>query len=199
MGMPAHDPETTSSKLGSCGVPFLAIEAKIVDEEGREKPAGAVGELWVRGPSVTRGYWNQEGTTKEAFAGGWFRTGDAAKVDPDGFFYIVDRKKDMFISGGENVYPAQVESTIAEMPGVAESAVVGVPDARWGEVGRAYVVAVPGKPLTPSDIIEHCQRRLAKYKAPQSAVITESLPRTASGKLKKHVLRARAKQEASVS
>jgi fatty-acyl-CoA synthase len=175
----------------------MSIEPRIVAEDGREVPTGQVGELWMRGPSIASGYWKQPETTARAFRDGWFVTGDAAMKDEDGFYYIVDRKKDMYISGGENVYPAEVEAAIAELTPVADCAVVGVPDERWGEVGRVYVVPVPGHSVKAEDILSHCAQRLARYKVPKSAVITDSLPRTASGKVQKHVLRNRALDELS--
>ena len=194
-GMPTHDTEVLRAKAGSCGLPFATIETRIVDDDGNDVPTGQVGELWLRGPCIASGYWNQPETTAKAFCDGWFLTGDAAMVDADGFYYIADRKKDMYISGGENVYPAEVEAAIAELAEVGESAVVGVPDERWGEVGRAYVIPVPGKTITAEEVIAHCTNRLAKFKVPKTAVITDELPRTASGKLQKHLLRARAGEE----
>jgi fatty-acyl-CoA synthase len=181
-------------------LPLLTVETKIVDEDGNEVSTGERGELWVRGPSVAMGYWNQPELSSKAFIdGGWFVTGDAAMVDEDGFFYIVDRKKDMYISGGENVYPAEVEAALAELPEIGECAIVGVPNERWGEVGRAYVIPVPGKSITAEQVIAHCTARLAKFKVPQSAVITDVIPRTASGKVQKHILRARALEELGMS
>jgi fatty-acyl-CoA synthase len=194
-GMPTHDIEILCNKAGSCGLPFMTIEAKIVDDDGIEVPTGHVGELWLRGPCIASGYWNQPETTGNAFRDGWFMTGDAAKIDEDGFYYIVDRRKDMYISGGENVYPAEVEAAIAELAQVGECAVVGVPDERWGEVGRVYVIPVPGRSITREEVIAHCMQRLAKFKVPKSAVITDRLPRTATGKLQKHLLKQRAIEE----
>ncbi len=194
-GMPTHDLQTLCKKAGSCGLPFMTIETKIVDDHGQEVPKGQVGELWLRGPCIASGYWNQPETTAKAFRDGWFITGDAARVDEDGFYYIVDRKKDMYISGGENVYPAEVEAVLAELSQVGECAVVGVPDERWGEVGRVYVIPVPGRQITTQELIEHCAKRLAKFKVPKSAMVTDSLPRTASGKVQKHLLRQRALEE----
>jgi fatty-acyl-CoA synthase len=198
--MPAHDPATLLRKAGSCGLPLLTVETRIVDDDGNEVPTGERGELWVRGPSVGMGYWNQPELSAKAFIeGGWFVTGDAAMEDEEGFFYIVDRKKDMYISGGENVYPAEVEAALAELHEIGECAVVGVPNERWGEVGRAYVIPVPGKSITAEEVIAHCTARLAKFKVPQSAVITDAIPRTASGKVQKHILRARALEEMGLS
>lgn len=198
-GMPTRDLELLLRKAGSCGLPFMTVEARIVDDQDRDVPRGSVGELLLRGPCVATGYWNQPETTARAFVDGWFRTGDAARQDEEGFYYIVDRRKDMYISGGENVYPAEVEAAIAELHEVAECAVVGVPDETWGEVGRVYVVPAPGRTITADQVLAHCQRRLAKYKVPKTAVITHMLPRTASGKLQKQVLRQQARDELRLS
>jgi fatty-acyl-CoA synthase len=187
--MPAHDPEALLRKAGSCGLPLMTVETKIVDDDGKEVPIGERGELWVRGPCVASGYWNQPELTAKAFVDGWFITGDAALKDADGYFYIVDRKKDMYISGGENVYPAEVEAALAELTDIGECAVIGVPDDRWGEVGRAYVIPVPGKSVSEEQVIAHCAARLAKFKVPKSVVVTNSIPRTASGKVQKHILK----------
>jgi fatty-acyl-CoA synthase len=194
-GMPTHDIDILLSKAGSCGLPFMTVETRIVDEAEQEVPTGTMGELWLRGPCIASGYWNQPELTAKAFPDGWFVTGDAAIKDEDGFFSIVDRKKDMYISGGENVYPAEVEAAIAELPEVAECAVVGVPDAQWGEVGRVYIIPVAGQSISPEAVIAHCAGRLAKFKIPKTAVITDTIPRTASGKVQKHLLKARAIEE----
>jgi fatty-acyl-CoA synthase len=188
-GMPVADKEMLIAKAGSCGLPYISIETQIVDDEGHKVVRGETGELWLRGPSITKGYWNKPDVTAAAFAGDWFKTGDAARQDEDGFFYLVDRKKDMYISGGENVYPAEVEAVIAELADVAESAVIGVPDAKWGEVGKAFIIARPGAAVEPDAIIAHCSARLARYKVPVFIVITDTIPRTASGKVQKHLLR----------
>jgi fatty-acyl-CoA synthase len=193
--MPVLDVERLIAKAGSCGLPLLTVQARIVDEDGADVAHGETGELWIKGPSVTKGYWNQPELTAQAFHDGWFKTGDAALQDQDGFYYLVDRKKDMYISGGENVYPAEVEAVLAELAEVGECAVIGMPDERWGEVGRAYVVPAPGQAIAPETVIAHCAARLAKFKVPASAVIADSLPRTASGKVQKHLLRARALEE----
>ncbi len=187
--MPVVDRALLMAKAGSCGLPFIAIAARIVDDDGRDLPDGETGELWLRGPSVSPGYWNQPALSKAAFADGWFRTGDAARRDADGYYFLVDRKKDMYISGGENAYPAEVEAALAELPSIAEVAVIGVPDDRWGEVGRAFVIAAPGQALTAEMVIDHCRARLAHFKVPASVVITDTIPRTASGKIQKHLLR----------
>lgn len=186
--MPVLDEARLLEKAGSCGLPLIGVQTRIVDDEGNDVAQGETGELWVRGPSVTQGYWNQPELTAKAFHDGWFKTGDAAMMDADGFFYLVDRKKDMYISGGENVYPAEVEAALAELPEIAESAVIGVPSERWGEVGRAFVVLKAGASLSAEQITAHCIARLAKFKVPASVILTDSLPRTASGKVQKHLL-----------
>jgi len=188
-GMPVHDRRLLRDKAGSCGLPYISLQARIVDEDGNDVARGAVGELWLRGPSVTPGYWNQPELTARSFVDGWFRTGDAAMCDADGYHYIVDRRKDMYISGGENVYPAEVEAALYELEAVAEAAVIGVPDNKWGEIGRAYIVLRPGHSLEAAAVLAHCIGRLAKYKVPASVVFTADIPRTASGKVKKTQLR----------
>jgi fatty-acyl-CoA synthase len=185
-------------KAGSCGLPLMTVRTKVIDEEGNEVAPGEQGELLVAGPSVAQGYWQQPELTAKAFVDGWFYTGDAAMRDDEGYFYIVDRKKDMYISGGENVYPAEVEAALSELAEVGECAVVGVPDERWGEVGRAYVIPVPGKDISPDTVIAHCVSRLAKFKVPKTAIITDLIPRTASGKVQKHLLKARALEEMEI-
>jgi fatty-acyl-CoA synthase len=185
-------------KAGSCGLPLMTIRAKIVDDDGNEVGAGEQGELLISGPSVAMGYWQQPELTAKTFVDGWFYTGDAAMRDEEGYFYIVDRKKDMYISGGENVYPAEVEAALAELLTVGECAVVGVPDERWGEVGRAYVIPAQGKTISAEEVIAHCTGRLAKFKVPKTAVITDQIPRTTSGKVQKHLLKARALEELGI-
>ncbi len=188
-GMPLYEPDLVIVKAGSIGQPFLSVETRIVDTHGDDVPTGERGELWVRGPSVSQGYWRQPSLTAEAFHDGWFKTGDICVRDSEGYFFIVDRKKDLFISGGENVYPAEVEAVIAELVAVAECAVIGVGDARWGEVGHAYVVPVVGAELSNDHILAHCTSRLAKFKVPKRVIITNHLPRTATGKVQKHILK----------
>jgi fatty-acyl-CoA synthase len=148
-----------------------------------------VGEIWLRGPSLTSGYWGLEAETRQAFHEDWFRTGDAARVDADGFYFIVDRWKDMYISGGENVYPVEVEQVIARLAGVAEVSVVGQPDATWGEIGEAFIVAAPGVQLSAEQVVQHVRANLATYKAPRLVSFVAALPRTGSGKVKKSELR----------
>jgi fatty-acyl-CoA synthase len=182
-------------KAGSCGLPLMTVQTRVVDDKGNDLGPGEQGELLVAGPSVADGYWEQPELTAKAFVDGWFHTGDAAMQDDEGYFTIVDRKKDMYISGGENVYPAEVEAALAELTDVAECAVVGVPDVRWGEVGRAYVIAAPGRTITEDAVIAHCTARLARFKVPKSVAIGVPIPRTASGKVQKHLLKAIAIKE----
>jgi fatty-acyl-CoA synthase len=176
-------------KAGSIGKALMHVEARVVDDRMMDVLPDHVGELVIRGPNLMPGYWNKPEATKEAFSGGWFHTGDLARMDPEGDLTIVERKKDMFISGGENVYPAEVENAIYELPEVAEAAVIGIKDERWGEVGKAVVVLKEGKQLTQEDIIFHLKGRLAKYKIPKHVVFTEVLPRNAAGKVLKTLLR----------
>ena len=194
-GMPMDDLQIAYDKAGSCGLPYVGIQPRVVGEDGTDVEIGETGELWLAGPSITSGYWNNPEETAKAFVDGWFRTGDAATRDADGYYYLVDRKKDMYISGGENVYPVEVEAALAELDDVAEAAVVGVPDEKWGEVGRAYVIPRAGAKLDEETLRAHCLRRLAKYKVPASFVITDTIMRTASGKVQKHLLKQRAIQE----
>ncbi len=183
------DEETARRKIGSVGRPVVYALARVVDEEGRELGPHQRGELLVKGPGVTPGYWGNPEATRAALRDGWLSTGDIAYRDEDGDYYIVDRSKDMFISGGENVYPAEVENVLAQMEGIAEAAVIGVPDARWGEVGKAIVVLAPGAALTAEDIARFCRQRLAGYKTPKHVELVPALPRNAAGKVLKAKLR----------
>ena len=177
-------------KIGSAGKPVLHNEVRVVDPDGHDVEPGTVGELWVRGPNITPGYWNKPDETKRSLTDGWLHTGDAARVDEDGFYYIVDRWKDMYISGGENVYPAEIEEVLYQLPEVAEAAVIGVEDAKWGEVGRAIVVLADGAELSEAEIIAHCKGKIGNYKLPKSVVFTDILPRNATGKVLKQDLRS---------
>ena len=177
-------------KAGSSGLPGPSVLLRIVDDEGRDVAAGEAGELWLSGPNVTPGYWNRPEETARAFTSdGWLRSGDIARRDADGFVTLVDRRKDMFISGGENVYPVEIEMVLLDHPDIAEAAVIGVADERWGEVGRAFVVAKPGRALDLAALASHCNARIARYKVPKQFLLREALPRTSSGKIQKHVLR----------
>ena len=171
------------------GKPVLHAAVRVVDAYGKDVAPGETGEIWVKGPSVTTGYWHQPEATRAAFHDGWFRSGDAARIDDEGYYYIVDRWKDMYISGGENVYPAEVENVIHQIDAVSEAAVIGVTDERWGEVGRAVVVLKPGCELSEAVLLAHCADRLARYKLPRSIIFVAELPHTATGKLHKPTLR----------
>ncbi|BCY12784.1 long-chain fatty acid--CoA ligase [Actinoplanes sp. L3-i22] len=176
--------------VGSAGLPVFFADVRCVRPDLTDTDPGEPGEVLVRGPNVTPGYWNDPPATAAAFAdGAWFRSGDVAVVDGSGHFRIVDRTKDMYISGGENVYPAEVEAAIFEHPGVAEVAVVGVPDPRWGEVGRAFVVPRQGSALEPGDVPAFLRDRLAKYKIPVYVDVVGDLPKTGSNKVRKGPLR----------
>ncbi len=184
------DTAHAESKIGSVGKPQMLSEVRVVDADGRDLGTDEAGELLIRGPNVTPGYFNNEAATRSAFLpGGWLKTGDVAKRDVDGYYFIVDRIKDMFISGGENVYPAEVERAIYTHPAVLEVAVVGVPDAKWGEVGAAFVLPKPGATLGGEELREFCRKVLAGYKVPKHIAIVADYPRTAAGKIQKHVLR----------
>ncbi len=177
-------------KIGSAGTACFFTDVRVVTPDLADVAAGERGEVLVQGPNVTPGYWRQPAATQAAFAGdGWLRTGDLAQVDDEGYLYIVDRLKDMIISGGENVYPAEVEQALYTHPAVAECAVIGVPDATWGEAGRAIVVLHDGQQVTEAELIAHLDGRLARYKIPKSVVFAGQLPHTASGKLVKPDLR----------
>lgn len=172
-------------KDGSVGVPLPNVQIKIVDDGGRELPTGEVGELIVKGDNVTPGYYNNPEATKEALKDGWLYTGDMAKVDEDGYLYIVDRKKDLIIRGGFNIYPRDLEELIAKHEAVSEVAVIGVPSERMGEEVVACVVKKAGFQVTESDLIEYCQQYLAKYKTPKQIVFFDELPRNGVGKILK--------------
>ena len=176
-------------KLGSAGKAMMHTEIRIVDDEGKDVAQGDVGELLIKGPNITPGYWNKPEATAAAFTDGWLHTGDAARLDEEGFVYIVDRWKDMYISGGENVYPAEVENVLFQLPQVADAAIIGVPNERWGEVGMAIIVKKPDQSLEEGDVIRHCLGKLAKFKVPQSVTFVDVLPRNATGKVLKRELR----------
>jgi acyl-CoA synthetase (AMP-forming)/AMP-acid ligase II len=183
------DRDSTVSKLGSVGRPCLYLELDIWDESGATVPAGERGEIVLRGPKVFKGYWRDPAATATAFAGGWFHTGDIGVRDEDGYVYIVDRLKDMIISGGENIAGSEVERVLYEHDAVLEAAVVGRPDAKWGEVPIAYVVLRPGSSATPEELVEHCRGKLAKFKVPKDVFLIDVLPRNPSGKILKRELR----------
>jgi fatty-acyl-CoA synthase len=182
--------EDAERKRGSVGKPVVNVEARIVDERMNDVATGEVGEIVYRAPTVMQGYWNMPEANEEAMSGGWFHSGDLCRMDEEGYIYVVDRRHDMIISGGENIYCPEVEAAISAHPGVAEAAVVGVAHPRWGETPRAVVVAAdPASPPTEDEIIAWCRERLASYKKPTSVIVIEALPRNATGKVVKPALR----------
>ena len=189
-GITALLPEESLEKLGSCGKPLFHLAMKIVDFNGEDVPQGETGEVLVKGPNVIHEYWRRPEATAEAIVDGWLYTGDMGYLDEDGYLYIKDRRKDMYISGGENVYPAEVEDVIMGFAEVADVGVIGIPDEKWGESGLAIVVKAPDAEATEEKIIESCQGKLAKYKIPRKVVFINELPRTLTGKILKKDLRS---------
>jgi acyl-CoA synthetase (AMP-forming)/AMP-acid ligase II len=183
----AHDP--AMGKLRSCGIPWPGIEVRCVDAQGRDVPDGEVGEIVIKAGIVMKGYWKKPEATAEAIRDGWMHTGDAAFRDKDGYFFIYDRVKDMIVSGGENVYPAEVENAVFGHPAIADVAVIGVPDDKWGEAVKAVCVVKPGESVDEAAIIAWARERIAAYKAPKSVDFVESIPRNASGKILRRELR----------
>jgi fatty-acyl-CoA synthase len=176
-------------KIGSVGRALAHVEVEIRDEMGLTLPAGESGEICLRGPKITRGYWKDPEKTRASFIGDWFRTGDIGHIDEEGFLYLTDRKKDMIISGGENIASSEVERVIYQLAGVREAAVIGLPDERWGERPVAVVVLNEGATLDLASLSEHCRARLAGFKVPKDLIIREQLPRNPSGKILKRILR----------
>jgi fatty-acyl-CoA synthase len=183
-------PADAWDRIGSVGKPQLLVKVRIVGESGRDVADGEVGDLLFAGPAVTPGYWNDAEATRAAFTpDGWLKSGDLARRDRDGFYWVAGRRKEMFISGGENVYPAEVENVLAGHPAVAEAAVVAMADARWGEVGCAFLKLAEGRPRpSEAELQAFCRVRLAAYKVPASFEYVEDFPRTAAGKVQKHLL-----------
>jgi acyl-CoA synthetase (AMP-forming)/AMP-acid ligase II len=182
-------------KIGSVGKPVLHLRVRTVDEQGKDTPPGELGEIVLRGPKVFKGYWKNPEATADAKKNGWFHTGDIGRLDEEGYLYIEDRKKDIIISGGENIASLEVERVIYQLPQVLETAVVGIPHPKWQEVPKAYVVVKKGQNLTADEIIAHCSKKLAKFKVPKEVEFIESLPRNPSGKVLKRELRERGKTE----
>ncbi len=181
-------PQDALRKPASVGVPLTICDVKIFNEQGEEVPPGVVGEIVNRG-NFMKGYYKNAEATAQSIKGGWFYTGDLGMKDEEGFIYLVDRKKDMIVSGGENVYSKEVEEVIAAYPGVFEVAVIGLPDEKWGEVVTAVIAPVPGKQLTEQEILEHCRKNLAGYKCPKIVKFTEMLPKNPAGKILKRELK----------
>ncbi|UIO44957.1 o-succinylbenzoate--CoA ligase [Brevibacillus brevis] len=180
--------EDARRKAGSIGKPVMFCEVRLISDDGKDVGQGEIGELLVKGPNVMKEYWNRPEETAKTIRDGWLYTGDLARFDEEGFAYIVGRRKDMIISGGENIYPLELEQVIGELDGVQEAAVVGVPDEKWGEVAKAFIVPKSGAVITEAHIKEHCEQRLAKYKIPKSFVFLTELPRNATGKIVKQAL-----------
>ncbi|MCG5262471.1 AMP-dependent synthetase [Cupriavidus gilardii] len=178
-------------RLASCGRAMGETEVRVVNERGEEVSGDEIGELVIRGEDVFQGYWGEPELTREVLIDGWLHTGDLARVDEEGFIYLVDRKKDMIISGGFNVYPTEVEATLYQHPDVMEACVISVPDATWGESVKAVVTLWPGRELSAADLIAHCRARIADYKTPRSIDFVGELPKNASGKLARKVVRER--------
>jgi acyl-CoA synthetase (AMP-forming)/AMP-acid ligase II len=184
------DRDSIVTKLGSVGRPCLYLDLDIWDEDGRSLAAGERGEVVLRGPKVFKGYWRDPEATEKAFAGGWFHTGDIGVRDDDGYLWIVDRLKDMILSGGENIAGSEVERVLYEHDAVLEVAVVGRPDEKWGEVPIAFVALKPDASATADELTEHCRGKLARFKVPKDIVFVDALPRNPSGKVLKRELRA---------
>ena len=188
-----HDPDgPRRGLLRSAGKPHASVGLRVVDpESGRDAALGEVGEVWTRSPYNMAGYWRKpEETAATIDAEGWLRTGDAGYFDAEGYLYLHDRIKDMVVSGGENIYPAEVENVLLSHPAIVDAAVIGVPDLKWGETVKAIVVLAPGEALDEADVIAHCRANLAHYKCPTSVEATDTLPRNPSGKILKRELRA---------
>jgi fatty-acyl-CoA synthase len=182
--------DMAEKKAGSIGMPTYFVAARIVDYDDQLLPPNSVGELILKGPSIASGYFSHSGSAiRMTDSSGWFHTGDLAKVDEDGYFYIVDRKKDMFISGGENVYPAEIEEVLYRHSGIQQCAVIGLRDEKWGEVGAAVIVRKQDADVTGDDVIQHCRSNLAHYKVPRKVFFVEALPVSAAGKLLKRELK----------
>jgi fatty-acyl-CoA synthase len=176
-------------KKGSIGQPNFYVQTRIVDSEGQDLPAGQAGELWLKGPMVTPGYWQNPEATAKTIVEGWLKTGDMVVRDEEGYYFVVDRIKNMFISGGENVYPAEIERVLLQHQAIAEAAVVAVSHAKWGEVGRAYLTLHEGHSLDEAAALSFCEGKLARFKIPQSAVILPELPKNATGKIDRKALK----------
>ena len=176
-------------KKGSIGRPNFYVNIRIVDDQGNDLPTDAAGELLLKGPMVTPGYWENKDATNKALKNGWFHTGDMVKRDEENYLYVVDRIKNMFISGGENVYPAEVERVLCQHPSVSEAAVIGVEDAQWGEVGQAFIVCWPGQSVEKDDIQAFCKAHMAKFKVPKHISFIEKLPKNDTGKINRQSLK----------
>lgn len=172
----------------SCGQALIGVQVKIIDDDGRALPTGEIGELAARGPNIMMGYWNKPEQTSEVLSNGWYRSGDMGYIDDEGFVFLVDRAKDMIVSGGENVYCTEVEEALYKHPGVLEAAVFGVPDEAWGEA--VHAVVVPRDDVTPEELIDFCRQHIAGYKLPKAITLSaDELPKSGPGKILKRELR----------
>jgi fatty-acyl-CoA synthase len=178
--------EDARAKPGSIGGPMMFTDVRLVDEAANDVATGEVGEMWIRGPHVSTGYWNNPQATAESYVDGWFHTGDLARRDAEGYFFIAGRRKEMFISGGVNVYPAEVEAELLQHPHVSDAAVIAIADEKWGEVGIAFIVA---HDVSDADLIEFLNARLSRFKIPRRFIFVDALPRTPYGKVLKEELR----------
>jgi len=182
-------PDDAVLKIGSVGLPVFHGEVRIVDKKGKDVSPGEVGEIIIKGPTLMSGYWKRPELTAETIRDGWLYTGDLARTDEEGYVYIVDREKDMYISGGENVYPAEIEKVLHTHPKIFDAGIVGVPDEKWGEVGKAFIVLKLGETMGSGEVLEFLKGKVAKYKIPKFVEFIEELPKTASGKIQKFVLK----------
>ena len=181
--------EDAIAKVGSCGKPFFHTEVRLVDDDGRDLGPEQKGEILLRAPNMMKGYWNRPEDTAAAIVDGWLHTGDIGRMDEDGYLYIMDRKKDMIISGGENIYPAEIEDALRRHPKIADVGVIGYPDEKWGESVKAILVLREGESLTEAELIEWCRARIGRFKVPKRVIFADALPRTPTGKILKRVLR----------
>ena len=187
-GVSILKPDDPPEKITSVGKPMKHVTVKIVNHEGNQVPPGENGEIVCQGPNLMKGYYNDLPATQEVLRDGWLYTGDTGKMDRDGYLYLTGRKKELIVRGGENIYPAEVESVLHQHPGIKEAAVIGVPDEYWGETVKAWVVSKPGVTLTEEEVITFCTSRLAHYKRPQSIAFVNRLPKNAAGKVMKTYL-----------
>jgi acyl-CoA synthetase (AMP-forming)/AMP-acid ligase II len=189
--LPASVPARQSEELATVGIAHPSVELRLLDEAGMEVRLGGIGEVCVRSPAVMLGYWNDTDATQEVLRDGWLHTGDVGRLDEAGYLYLLDRKKDLIVSGGSNIYPRELEEVLIAHPGVASVAVIGVPDRHWGESVHAVVVPEPGADLTAAELIAFCQARIASYKKPRTVEFVSELPVSGYGKVLKRELRAR--------
>ena len=184
-------PDDAVLKIGSVGLPVFHGEVRIVDKTGKDASPGEIGEIIIKGPTLMSGYWNRLDLTAETIRDGWLYTGDLARMDEEGYIYIVDREKDMYVSGGENIYPAEIEKVLHTHPKIFDAGIVGVPDEKWGEVGKAFIVLKPRETMGNGEAFEFLKGKVAKYKIPKYVEYIEELPKTASGKIQKFLLKER--------